>query len=116
MTTTAPTPRANPTETPHPTPSPARKEAAHARPKRRTRREAPKHAAALTRELEDPAAPLRAIVQAVTRRVHERPLTAVAAMVALGVVVGGGLSFRLGRVLLAAASRHVVREVLKQVL
>ncbi|HEX8791929.1 MAG TPA: hypothetical protein VF765_13335 [Polyangiaceae bacterium] len=39
-----------------------------------------------------------------------------AAAVAIGVIVGGGLSFRLGRLLLAAASRHVVREVLKQVL
>jgi ElaB/YqjD/DUF883 family membrane-anchored ribosome-binding protein len=60
--------------------------------------------------------PLRAIARAVKRRVHERPLTAVAAAVAVGLIVGGGLSFRLGRLLLAAASRHVVREVLKQVL
>jgi hypothetical protein len=67
-------------------------------------------------ELDGPVAPLRAIVRAVTQRVHERPLTAVAAAVALGVIVGGGLSFRLGRLLLASASRHVVREVLKQVL
>jgi hypothetical protein len=60
--------------------------------------------------------PLRAIAHAVKRRVRERPLTAVAAAVAVGLLVGGGLSFRLGRLLLAAASRHVVREVLKQVL
>ena len=60
--------------------------------------------------------PLSAIARAVKRRVHERPLTAVAAAVVVGLVVGGGLSFRLGRLLLAAASRHVVREVLKQVL
>lgn len=59
---------------------------------------------------------MRAIVRAVTRRVRERPFTAVAAALALGVIVGGGLSFRLGRLLLAAASRHVAREVLKQVL
>lgn len=61
-------------------------------------------------------APVWAIVRAVTRRVRERPFTAVAAAVAVGVIVGGGLSFRLGRLLLAAASRHVAREVLKQVL
>jgi hypothetical protein len=60
--------------------------------------------------------PLWAIARAVKQRVHERPLTAVAAAVAVGLIVGGGLSFRLGRLLLAAASRHVVREVLKQVL
>jgi hypothetical protein len=60
--------------------------------------------------------PLWAIAHAVKRRVQERPLTAVAAAVAVGLIVGGGLSFRLGRLLLAAASRHVVREVLKQVL
>ena len=69
-----------------------------------------------TFELDGPAAPLRSIVHAVTQRVRERPLTAVAAAVAIGVIVGGGLSFRVGRLLLAAASRHVVREVLKQVL
>jgi hypothetical protein len=62
------------------------------------------------------ARPRWAIARAVKRRVHERPLTAVAAAVAVGLIVGGGLSFRLGRLLLAAASRHVVREVLKQVL
>ena len=67
-------------------------------------------------ELDGPTAPVRAIVRAVTRRVRERPLTAVAAAIAVGVIVGGGLSFRVGRLLLAAASRHVVREVLKQVL
>jgi hypothetical protein len=60
--------------------------------------------------------PLRAIARAVKQRVKERPLTAVAAAVAVGLIVGGGLSFRFGRLLLAAASRHVVREVLKQVL
>jgi hypothetical protein len=60
--------------------------------------------------------PLHAIAKAVKRRVHDRPFTAVAAAVAVGLIVGGGLSFRLGRLLLAAASRHVVREVLKQVL
>ncbi len=67
-------------------------------------------------DLDGPSAPLRAIVQSMTRRVRERPLTAMAAAVAIGVIVGGGLSFRLGRLLLAAASRHVAREVLKQVL
>ena len=67
-------------------------------------------------DLDQPMAPIRAIVQVVTRRVRERPFAAVAAAVAIGVIVGGGLSFRLGRLLLAAASRHVAREVLKQVL
>jgi len=66
--------------------------------------------------LDGRASPLWAIASAVQRRVHERPLTAVVAAVAVGLIVGGGLSFRMGRLLLAAASRHVVREVLKQVL
>ena len=95
MTATAPAPSAAP-------------------PRTRPRQTVPE-AATSSFELVGPAAHLRAIVRVVTRRVRERPLTAVAAAVAIGVIVGGGLSFRLGRLLLAAASRHVVREVLKQV-
>jgi hypothetical protein len=34
----------------------------------------------------------------------------------VGIVVGGALSFRAGRIALAAAARHVAHEVLKQVL
>lgn len=103
MTTTAPAPSAA---------SPRTRSYAAPGPAARTVREP----ARPSFELDGPVAPLRAIVRAVTQRVHERPLTAVAAAVALGVIVGGGLSFRLGRLLLASASRHVVREVLKQVL
>jgi hypothetical protein len=100
MTTTAPAPSAAPP-----------RDRQKAKP--RTVREPPERPSF---ELDGPVAPLRALVHAVARRVRERPLTAVAAAVALGVIVGGGLSFRLGRLLLASASRHVAREVLKQVL
>ncbi len=100
MTTTAHAPTAEPART---------------RP-RATARTTTREPARSSVELDGPAAPLRAVVRAVTRRVRERPLTAVAAAIAVGVIVGGGLSFRVGRLLLAAASRHVVREVLKQVL
>jgi hypothetical protein len=43
-------------------------------------------------------------------------LTSVAAAIGVGFVVGGALSFRGGRIALAAVGRHVAREFLKQVL
>ncbi len=72
--------------------------------------------AALPAGLEGPGAQLRELVEVVLRRVRKRPLTAVAAAVGLGFLVGGALSFRAGRAALAAGARYVAREVLKQVL
>jgi hypothetical protein len=49
-------------------------------------------------------------------RIRSRPLASLALAMGVGFVVGGALSFRFGRALLASASRHVARELLKQVL
>jgi hypothetical protein len=56
------------------------------------------------------------VARAVTARIASRPLTAAVLAVGLGFVVGGALSFRAGRAALAAAGRHILRELLKQVL
>jgi hypothetical protein len=56
------------------------------------------------------------LIAAVTRRIRRRPLAALAVGVGVGFVIGGALSFRTGRLLLAAGTRHVTRELLKQLL
>jgi hypothetical protein len=56
------------------------------------------------------------LVHAIGRRIRRRPLAALAVGVAAGFVIGGALSFRAGRILLAAGTRHVARELLKQLL
>jgi hypothetical protein len=53
---------------------------------------------------------------AMARRIRRRPLAALAVGAAAGFVIGGALSFRVGRILLAAGARHVARELLKQLL
>jgi H+/gluconate symporter-like permease len=63
-----------------------------------------------------PAGHMREIAEAIVRRIRARPLTSLAAAIGVGFVVGGALSFRAGRVVLAAAVRNVARELLKQVL
>lgn len=50
------------------------------------------------------------------QRVRKRPLTAMALAMGAGFVIGGALSFRAGRLLLATAARTVARELLKQLL
>jgi hypothetical protein len=50
------------------------------------------------------------------RRIRREPLKALAVAVGAGFVIGGAMSFRAGRLLLAAAARHVTRELLKQLL
>jgi hypothetical protein len=65
---------------------------------------------------EGPAGQLRELAEAIVRRIRRRPLTSLAVAIGVGFVVGGALSFRAGRVALAAAARHVARELLKQVL
>jgi hypothetical protein len=81
------------------------------------------HRAALRRvdspgpiDLEGPGARVLELVRAIERRIAQRPLTAVAAAIGIGFLVGGALSFRAGRIALAAATRYVAREVFKQVL
>jgi hypothetical protein len=71
---------------------------------------------AIVAQLEGPAERLGEIAKAIARRVRERPLTALAAAIGAGFVLGGALSFRVGRTALSAAGRHVMRELLKQVL
>jgi ElaB/YqjD/DUF883 family membrane-anchored ribosome-binding protein len=56
------------------------------------------------------------LIEAVARRIRRRPLAALAVGAGIGFVIGGALSFRTGRLLLAAGARHVVRDLLKQLL
>jgi hypothetical protein len=56
------------------------------------------------------------LIAAVARRIRRRPLAALAVGVGVGFVIGGALSFRAGRLLLAAGARQVARELLKQLI
>ena len=67
-------------------------------------------------ELEGPTERLRAVGETILGRIRQRPLMSIAAAVGVGFVVGGALTFRAGRLALAAAARHVARELMKQVL
>jgi hypothetical protein len=67
-------------------------------------------------ELEGPAARVGELAQAIADRIRGRPLASLGVAVGVGFLVGGALSFRAGRIVLAAAARRVAREVLKQVL
>ena len=53
---------------------------------------------------------------AISERIRRRPLTSLAAAVGVGFAIGGALTFRAGRLAIAAAARRVARELLKQVL
>jgi hypothetical protein len=66
--------------------------------------------------LEGQEARILELAFAMARRIRRRPLAALAVGAAAGFVIGGALSFRVGRVLLAAGARHVARELLKQLL
>jgi hypothetical protein len=67
-------------------------------------------------EFDGPAARWREFVRAASDRIRERPLASLGVGLGLGFLIGGALSFRAGRIALAAAARHVAREILKQVL
>jgi ElaB/YqjD/DUF883 family membrane-anchored ribosome-binding protein len=56
------------------------------------------------------------LIEAVARRIRRRPLAALVVGAGVGFVIGGALSCRMGRLLLAAGARHVTRELLKQLL
>jgi hypothetical protein len=69
---------------------------------------------AIVPQLEGPAERLADVARAIVRHVRRRPLSAVGVAVAAGFVIGGGLSFRAGRTAITAVGRHVLRELLKQ--
>ncbi|HSY21896.1 MAG TPA: hypothetical protein VK841_07270 [Polyangiaceae bacterium] len=56
-----------------------------------------------------------ALLDAVVARIRSQPHASMAVAAGVGFVLGGALSFRAGRVVLAAATRHVGRELFKQV-
>jgi hypothetical protein len=66
--------------------------------------------------LEGQEARILELLEAIGRRIRRRPLPALAVGVGIGFVVGGALSFRAGRLLLAAGARRAGRELLKQLL
>ena len=66
--------------------------------------------------LEGQEARILELILAMARRIRRRPLAAWPIGAAAGFVIGGALSFRVGRILLAAGARHVARELLKQLL
>jgi hypothetical protein len=56
------------------------------------------------------------LVEAIERNIRRRPLTALVCGIGGGFVIGGALSSRVGRLMLATGARHVARELLKQLL
>jgi hypothetical protein len=56
------------------------------------------------------------LVEAIERNIRRRPFIALACGVGAGFVIGGALSSRVGRLLLATGARHAARELLKQLL
>jgi hypothetical protein len=67
-------------------------------------------------ELQGPVRRIEALAEAMSERVRSQPATSLATALAIGFLVGGALSFRVGRIFLAAAARRLSRELLKQVL
>lgn len=55
------------------------------------------------------------LLDAVVSRIRRQPYVSVAVAGWIGFVLGGALSFRAGRVVLAAATRHMGRELFKRV-
>lgn len=66
--------------------------------------------------IDGPDARIADVARALSAHIASRPLTAAVLAVGVGFIVGGALSFRAGRAALASAGRHVLRELLKQVL
>ena len=67
-------------------------------------------------DLGEPGARVEELVHLLTRRIRERPVASLAVALGVGFLVGGGLSFRFGRMALAIVARRAARGVLKQVL
>jgi hypothetical protein len=78
-------------------------------------RPVPQHRSAMV-GFEGQSAYVVQLIEAVARRIRRRPLAALAVGAGIGFVIGGALSFRTGRLLLAAGARQVVRDLLKQLL
>jgi hypothetical protein len=90
-----------------PAEAPARRRARPATIQRR-------RSAAFGAGLEGQQARVLELIAAVVRRIRRRPLVALAVGVGMGFAIGGALSFRAGRLLLAAGARRAARELLKQ--
>jgi hypothetical protein len=65
--------------------------------------------------LEGPDARLAELARIVACKIRRHPLLAIGIAIGIGFAIGGGLSSRLGRAALAAAARHALKELLKQV-
>jgi hypothetical protein len=63
-----------------------------------------------------PEARILEVAQALRKRIRRQPIAALAIAAGAGFVIGGAMSFRAGRLLLAAGARNVARELLKQLL
>jgi hypothetical protein len=72
--------------------------------------------AVLSAGVEGQEARILELIDALGRRIRRHPLAALAIGAGVGFVVGGALSFRAGRILLAAGARRAARELLKQLL
>src|ERR1700722_7388813 len=66
--------------------------------------------------LEGQEARVLELIDAMGRRIRRHPLAALAIGAGVGFVVGGGVSLRAGRPLLAAGARRPARELLKHLL
>jgi hypothetical protein len=62
---------------------------------------------------EDPTEHFVRIASVFARSISRKPLLAMTAALAVGFVIGGGMSTRAGRLALGAAGRHVIRELLR---
>ncbi len=92
------------------------REAPSARPATVQRRRRSLVASGVASDLQGQQARVLELIAAVARRIRRRPLAALAIGAGLGFVIGGALSFRAGRLLLAAGARQVARELLKQLI
>ncbi len=92
------------------------REVPRARPAIVQRRRRSLAASGVGSDLEGQHARVLELIAAVARRIRRRPLAALAIGAGLGFVIGGALSFRAGRLLLAAGARQVARELLKQLI
>lgn len=67
-------------------------------------------------EMAVPAVRVHELVRALAAGIRRRPLTSLGVAIGVGFLVGGALSFRAGRIVLAAAARRVAKQVLEKVL
>jgi hypothetical protein len=70
----------------------------------------------MSAEGEGPAQRALELAHLVGVRIRARPLSTAVIALGLGFIVGGAVSFRMGRIVLATAARYLARELCKQVL